>query len=40
MCYDLFLDKSKLYFAALLAMKIYNKVAVFIEYQRIEIKSY
>ena len=29
MCYDLFLDKTKLYFAVLLAMKTYNKAAVF-----------
>lgn len=40
MCYDLFLDKTKLYFAVLLAMKAYNKAAVFIVCQRIEIKSY
>jgi hypothetical protein len=40
MCYDLFLDKTKFYFAVLLAMKTYNKAAVFIVCQRIEIKSY
>ena len=40
MCYDLFLDKTKLYFTVLLAMKTYNKAAVFIVCQRIEIKSY